>query len=89
MLNHRQQYARRRYTPATSSRGPTEIGATHADKIGRSQPGAGNMHDMKGGAEPDGTIPSKVVDKKIQEREARGGHRRWYNVKGAAKESEA
>ena len=36
-----------------------------------------NMHEMKGGAEPDGTIPSKVVDKKIQEREARGDHRRW------------
>jgi hypothetical protein len=35
------------------------------------------MHEMKGGAEPDGTIPREVVDKNIQEREARGDHRRW------------
>jgi hypothetical protein len=36
-----------------------------------------NMHEKKGGAEPDGTIPSKVVDKNILECEARGDHRRW------------
>ena len=78
MLNHRQQYARRRYTPATSSRGPTEIGAAHADKIQYEAAAArSNMHEMKGGAEPDGTIPREVVDKNIQEREARGDHRRW------------
>jgi hypothetical protein len=35
-----------------------------------------NMHEMKGGAEPDGAIPSEVVDKNVQEREARGTHRR-------------
>jgi hypothetical protein len=35
-----------------------------------------NMHEMKGGAEPDGAIPREVVDKNIEEREARGGHRR-------------
>jgi hypothetical protein len=34
------------------------------------------MHEMKGGAERDGTIPREVVDKNSQEREARGGHRR-------------
>jgi len=35
-----------------------------------------NIHEMKGGAEPDGVIPSEVVDKNVQEREARGTHRR-------------
>ena len=36
-----------------------------------------NKNEKKGGAEPDSAIPSEVVDKNIQEREARGGHRRW------------
>ena len=35
-----------------------------------------NIHEIKGGAEPDGAIPSEVVDKNVQEREARGTHRR-------------
>ena len=36
-----------------------------------------NKNEKKGGAEPDSAIPSEVVDKNLQEREARGGHRRW------------
>ena len=39
-----------------------------------------NKNEMKGGAEPDGAIPSEVVDKNVQVREARGTHRRRYNV---------
>ena len=36
-----------------------------------------NKNEKKGGAEPDSAIPSVVVDKSIQEREARGDHRKW------------
>ena len=36
-----------------------------------------NKNEKKGGAEPDSAIPSEVVDKNLQEREARGDHRKW------------
>ena len=36
-----------------------------------------NKNEKKGGADPDSAIPSVVVDKSIQEREARGDHRKW------------
>ena len=36
-----------------------------------------HARDEGGGAEPDGAIPREVVDKNIQEHEARVDHRRW------------
>ena len=36
-----------------------------------------NKNEKKGGTDPDSAIPSVVVDKSIQEREARGDHRKW------------
>ena len=39
-----------------------------------------NKNEKKGGAEPDSDIPSEVVDKIAQVREARGTHRRRYSV---------
>jgi hypothetical protein len=36
-----------------------------------------NKNEKKGGTDPDSANPSVVVDKSIQEREARGDHRRW------------
>ena len=39
-----------------------------------------NKNEKKGGAEPDSAIPSEVVDKIDQVREARGTHRRRYSV---------
>ena len=36
-----------------------------------------NKNEKKGGTDPDSANPSVVVDKSIQEREARGDHRKW------------
>ena len=39
-----------------------------------------NKNEKKRGAEPDSAIPSEVVDKNVQVREARGTHMRRYSV---------
>ena len=68
--------ARQRYAPATGLRGRTGLSAAARRQL-EAAAARSNKNEMKGGAEPDGAILSEVVDKNIQEREARGDHRRW------------
>jgi len=68
--------ARRRYAPATGLCGRTGLAGAARRQL-EAAAARSNKNEKKGGAEPDRAIPSEVVDKNLQEREARGDHRRW------------
>ena len=64
-------------TPQQRARAEEHEGSAAARRKLEAAAARSNKNEMKGGAEPDGAILSEVVDKNIQEREARGDHRRW------------
>ena len=75
MLKHRKQYGKVALRPSNELAQVGRAWRRCGPQL-RPQLAMNNMHEMKGGAEPDGAIPREVVDKNTQEREARGGHRR-------------
>ena len=77
MMNHKQQHGKAVLRPSNElARKKKGLAAVRGLSLRPQLPGATRTR-RRGGAEPDSDIPSVVVDKSIQEREARGDHRRW------------
>jgi hypothetical protein len=76
MLKHRQQCGKAALLPSNELTRANRAQRRVTPACYEAAAAWSNTHEMKGGAEPDGVIPSEVVDKNVQEREARGTHRR-------------
>ena len=77
MLKHRKQYGKAALRPSNELAQVGRAWRRCGPQL-RPQLAMNNMHEMKGGGQnrTEPSVPREVVDKNIEEREARGGHRR-------------